>query len=241
MTLWAADDYAQEHGAFSWRITLCEMRRTVPTLVQDVHDGARRIERIVDDLKHFRDRADESPTALQLNEAVERALRLLAHLVKNRTDRLQVGLAQGIAVLARRCAACGQIVVNLLTNAVEALPDRKQGHRDDILRRQQALCSARGARRRCRHSAGASGTLVRSFSPPNESGGQGLVWPSPLLSSACTVADSLLIPSRAKARAPGSPFPAIARKSRVSSTCRLLERSSRSHERRFQYAGSVGG
>ncbi|HEY3138555.1 MAG TPA: DAHL domain-containing protein [Blastocatellia bacterium] len=123
------DDYAQEHGSFSLGgLPYSEMRRTVPTLVQDVHDGARRIERIVDDLKHFsRPRGRGAHTALQLNEAVERALRLLAHLVKNRTDRLQVGLAQGLPSLPGDAQHVEQIVVNLLTNAVEALPNRKRG------------------------------------------------------------------------------------------------------------------
>jgi signal transduction histidine kinase len=123
------DDYAQEHGAFSLGgLPYSEMRRTVPTLVQDVHDGARRIERIVDDLKHFsRPRGRGAHTVLQLNEAVERALRLLAHLVKNRTDRLHVDLAQGLPSLPGDAQHVEQIVVNLLTNAVEALPDRKHG------------------------------------------------------------------------------------------------------------------
>src|SRR5215831_504571 len=123
------DDYAREHGAFSLGgLPYSEMRLTVPTLVRDVHDGARRIERIIDDLKHFsRPRGRGAHSALQLNAAVERALRLLAHLVKNRTDRLQVGLAQGLPSLPGDAQHVEQIVVNLLTNAVEALPDRKRG------------------------------------------------------------------------------------------------------------------
>jgi PAS domain S-box-containing protein len=123
------DDYAQEHGAFSLGgLPYSEMRRTVPMLVQDVHDGARRIERIVDDLKHFsRPRGRGAHTVLQLNEAVERALRLLANLVKNRTDRLHVDLAQGLPSLPGDAQHVEQIVVNLLTNAVEALPNRKHG------------------------------------------------------------------------------------------------------------------
>src|SRR5262245_11455489 len=123
------DDYAREHGAFSLGgLPYSEMRLTVPTLVRDVHDGARRIERIIDDLKHFsRPRGRGAHSALQLNAAVERALRLLAHLVKNRTDRLHVGLAQGLPSLPGDAQHLEQIVVNLLTNAVEALPDRKRG------------------------------------------------------------------------------------------------------------------
>src|SRR4029434_106866 len=112
------DDYAQEHGGFSLGgLPYSEMRRTVPTLVRDLHD-----------LKHFsRPRGRGAHTALQLNEAVERALRLLAHLVKIRTDRLHVGLAQGLPSLPGDAQQVEQIVVNLLTHAVEALPDRKRG------------------------------------------------------------------------------------------------------------------
>jgi PAS domain S-box-containing protein len=122
------DDYAQEHGAFSLAgLPYAEMRGTVPRLVRDVHDGARRIERIIDDLKHFsRPRAPGARAPLQLNEAVARALRLLAHLIRNRTDHLSVDLAEGLPPLLADAQHVEQIAVNLLTNAVEALPDRKR-------------------------------------------------------------------------------------------------------------------
>jgi signal transduction histidine kinase len=123
------DDYAQEHGTFSLGgLPYSEMRRTVPALVRDVHDGAQRIERIVDDLKHFsRPRPRGAGSTLQLNAAVERALRLLAHLIKKHTDHLHVDLAQGLPSLTGDEQQVEQIVVNLLTNAVESLPDRNRG------------------------------------------------------------------------------------------------------------------
>jgi PAS domain S-box-containing protein len=123
------DDYAQEHGTFSLGgLPYSEMRRTLPTLIRDVHDGAQRIEHIVGDLKHFsRPRPQGADSTLQLNEAVERALRLLAHLIKKHTDNLHVDLAPGLPSLTGDEQHVEQIVVNLLTNAVEALPDRKHG------------------------------------------------------------------------------------------------------------------
>jgi PAS domain S-box-containing protein len=123
------DDYAQEHGTFSLGgLPYSEMRRTLPTLIRDVHDGAQRIEHIVDDLKHFsRPRPQGADSTLQLNEAVERALRLLAHLIKKHTDHLHVDLAPGLPSLTGDEQHVEQIVVNLLTNAAEALPDRKHG------------------------------------------------------------------------------------------------------------------
>ena len=104
------------------------MRDTIPALVGDVHDGARRIERIIDDLKDFaRPRVRGVHTVLQLNDAVQRALRLLAHLIKQHTDHFHVDLAPGLPSLRGDAQHVEQIVVNLLTNALEALPDRRHG------------------------------------------------------------------------------------------------------------------
>ena len=123
------DEYAQEHGMFSLGgLPYGEMRGTLPTLVRDVHEGARRIERIIGELKDFsRPRGRKSAGALQLNQAVERSLRLLAHLIKTRTDHLHLDLAEGLPPLPGDAQHVEQIVVNLLTNAVESLPERNRG------------------------------------------------------------------------------------------------------------------
>jgi signal transduction histidine kinase len=123
------DAYAQENGT----LTLCglpytEMRHTIPALVRDVHDAALRIERIIDDLRDFaRPHGRGAPTVVQVNDAVQRALRLLAHLIKRRTDHLHVDLAQDVPPVPGDAQHVEQIVVNLLTNALEALPDRQRG------------------------------------------------------------------------------------------------------------------
>jgi PAS domain S-box-containing protein len=122
------NDYAQEHSGFSLAgLPYEEMRRAVPALIRDLHDGARRIERIIGDLKHFsRPRERGAGNRLNLNDALERALRLLAHLIKSRTDHLNVRLAQQLPDIIGDDQHVEQIVVNLLTNAVEALPDRNR-------------------------------------------------------------------------------------------------------------------
>jgi PAS domain S-box-containing protein len=122
------DDYAQERGGLSLAgLPYDEMRRAVPTLTRDIHDGARRIERIIDDLKHFsRPRARGAGNRLNLNDALERALRLLSHLIKSRTDHLNVELARPLPDIIGDEQHVEQIAVNLLTNAVEALPDKNR-------------------------------------------------------------------------------------------------------------------
>ena len=92
-----------------------------------MHDSARRIDRIIEDLKDFARPAPRAPTALQVNDAVQRALRLLAHLIKKHTDHLHVDLASGLPSVRGDAQHVEQIVVNLVTNALEALPDRRCG------------------------------------------------------------------------------------------------------------------
>jgi PAS domain S-box-containing protein len=123
------DAYAQERGEFSLAgLPYTEMRDTIPTLVRNVHDGARRMERIIGDLKDFaRPGVRGAHTIVQLNDAVQRALRLLAHLIRQRTDRFHVDLAQDIPPVWGDAQHVEQVVVNLLTNALEALPDRSCG------------------------------------------------------------------------------------------------------------------
>jgi PAS domain S-box-containing protein len=92
------DTYERDNGVFTLGgLSYTEIRDTIPALVRDVHDGARRIERIIDDLKDFaRPRVRGVHAVLPLNDAVQRALRLLAHLIKQHTDHFRVDLAQGL-------------------------------------------------------------------------------------------------------------------------------------------------
>jgi signal transduction histidine kinase len=128
-TMSLLDTYAQEGGTLTLGgLPYAEMRDTIPALVRDMHDGALRIERIIEDLRDFaRPRVRGAHTVVQVNDAVQRALRLLAHLIKRRTDRLHVDLAQDIPPVPGDPQHIEQIVVNLLTNALEALPDRQCG------------------------------------------------------------------------------------------------------------------
>jgi polar amino acid transport system substrate-binding protein len=52
---------------------------------------------------------------------------MLAPLIKTRTDHLRVDLARGLPSVTGDAQHVEQIAVNLLTNAVEALPDRSRG------------------------------------------------------------------------------------------------------------------
>ena len=119
------DAYHREHGDFLLGgLPYAEMRETIPALVRDVHDEALRIERIVDDLRDFaRPRSSGTQATFDLNQAVQRALRLLTPLIRRKTTRFHVDLAEDIPPMRGESQQVEQIVVNLVVNALEALPD----------------------------------------------------------------------------------------------------------------------
>jgi PAS domain S-box-containing protein len=123
------DAYYQECGDFPLGgLPYGEMRRTIPALVQDIHDGARRVERIITDLRDFaRPRTPGTPETFALNEAVQRALRLLTHVIRRKTARFHVDLAADVPPVRGDSQQVEQIVVNLVVNALEALPDPGRG------------------------------------------------------------------------------------------------------------------
>jgi polar amino acid transport system substrate-binding protein len=123
-TLGILDAYQRERGDFLLAGLLYEeMRETLPALVQDMHDGALRIERIVEDLRDFaRPRTPGISETFVLNEAVQRGLRLLTPLIRHKTAHFHVDLAADIPPVQGESQHVEQIVVNLVVNALEALP-----------------------------------------------------------------------------------------------------------------------
>ena len=105
-----------------------EMRDTIPTLVRDIHESAQRIERIVNDLKDF---ARPGPPgglgSVNVNGAAQRALRLLTHLIVRRTTRFHTHFGSDVPPIHGDAQQMEQVVVNLVVNALEALPNAACG------------------------------------------------------------------------------------------------------------------
>lgn len=123
------DAYYEENGDFLLGgLPYGEMRQTIPDLIHDTHDGARRIDRIVNHLKDFaRPRGHVGQETFDLNEAVERAVGLLQHVIQKRTACFQVELGEELPRLQGDLQHVEQVVVNLVVNALEALPGAERG------------------------------------------------------------------------------------------------------------------
>lgn len=119
----------EQHGEFMLAgMPYSEMRDELHHLFGEMFDGAERIKRIVNDLKDFA-RAD-GPVLFEvvnLNEAVRASIRLTGNAIKNATDRFTCDLAETLPPFLGNLQRIEQVVVNLLTNACQALPDKSRG------------------------------------------------------------------------------------------------------------------
>lgn len=123
------EDQAREQGNFLLGgLPYQEMQTTVPALIDDMRDGALRIEAIVGDLKDFaRPGGQGARTEFSLNDAARRAARLLAHPINKKTTRFQLDLADELPPVKGNPQQIEQVIVNLVSNALEALPDASRG------------------------------------------------------------------------------------------------------------------
>jgi polar amino acid transport system substrate-binding protein len=101
-----------------------QLREELPRMLQEMGDGANRIKRIVDDLKHFA-RRDSSvlEEAADLNAVVAAAVRLVDASIRKATNAFRVVYGEGLPTFRGNAQRIEQVVVNLLLNACQALPD----------------------------------------------------------------------------------------------------------------------
>jgi signal transduction histidine kinase len=104
-----------------------EMRETVPRLIREAEESARRIDSIVGDLKNFARPSGLVTEPFQLNDVVQRAIRLLTYFIRKRTDAFRMQLAEPLPLLHGNPQQVEQIAINLVMNALESLPSRHAG------------------------------------------------------------------------------------------------------------------
>jgi polar amino acid transport system substrate-binding protein len=123
------DEHYAEGGEFTLGgLPYSEMRGEIDRILDEMQDGAKRIKRIVNDLKDFARRDDQLElTPLDLNETVATALRLVEPTLRKATRRLTVDYADDLPPFRGHAQRIEQVVVNLVINACQALPDPERG------------------------------------------------------------------------------------------------------------------
>ena len=138
------DAHRREQGDFQLAgLPYGRMREEIPRLLDETQAAARRIKHIVEDLKRFA-RGDDAPRLepVDLNEIARSAMRLVDNPIRKATRRFRAELAEGLPPVLAHGPRLEQVVVNLLLNACQALPDdgravrlatRHDGRRREVL------------------------------------------------------------------------------------------------------------
>lgn len=103
------------------------MRAELPVLLRETGDAARRIRQTVADLKDFsRGDAMQEFAAFPLRAAIERSVRLTDYLLRKATAAFAIEHDPRPIQLHGSQRRIEQVLVNLLANACQALPDRSR-------------------------------------------------------------------------------------------------------------------
>lgn len=107
-----------------------EMRGIIPKLLEGIRDAACRIKSIVGNLKDYagRDRSRRD-LPVSVNEVVVNALAIIRHEVMRGTHLFSLDLADGLPPVAGSPQQLEQVLMNLVINALHALPDNRRGIR----------------------------------------------------------------------------------------------------------------
>jgi PAS domain S-box-containing protein len=125
------NDYYEEHGDFNvGGVSFSELSGIFPRLISGTLESSELIKAIIENLKGFvRQSTDTLDFNVDVNDVVRRAVSLLESQVRKGVGRLQVELAEDLPRTRGNPQKLIQVMVNLISNALESLTGDKQGIR----------------------------------------------------------------------------------------------------------------
>jgi PAS domain S-box-containing protein len=123
------EEYYNESGDFLMGgMRYSEMREQMPRLLSGVSQGAERIKQIVANLKNYvRGDGGDLTQPVDVNAVVTSSLSLISNVIKNATDHFTVRYADDLPPVRGSFQRLEQVIINLIQNACQALPDKKKG------------------------------------------------------------------------------------------------------------------
>ncbi|RLC26687.1 MAG: histidine kinase, partial [Deltaproteobacteria bacterium] len=122
------EEYCRSNGDFRVSgMSYTQLEERVPLLLKDIKEGAMRVKRIVEDLKDF---ARQGPSDLtdmvDVNSTIKAAVGLVSNQIKKSTDYFEVEYGLDIPKFKGNTQRIEQVIINLLVNACQALPDKER-------------------------------------------------------------------------------------------------------------------
>ena len=117
--------YYQENGDFTCGgLPYSRMREELPRSLDKLLDAGKRIKRIVEDLKDFARQGDSTcDEIVDLNAVAQAAVRLVDPSIRKATTCFSAEYAPRLAHIRGNAQRIEQVLVNLILNACQALPD----------------------------------------------------------------------------------------------------------------------
>jgi polar amino acid transport system substrate-binding protein len=117
------DEYFERHGDFAVAgISYSRLKDRLPEKFDDIRESARRIKRIVDDMKDFARKSDTGELSeTDLNTVVASAVRLVENAIRKATRRFSAEYAADLPCVRGNPQRIEQVVVNIIINACQSL------------------------------------------------------------------------------------------------------------------------
>jgi PAS domain S-box-containing protein len=123
------DEYSEKDRDFTiGSVRYTEMRDRIPRLLSGISDGSKRINEIVEDLRGFLKRdASDMNQSVDVNAVLRSAISLLSNMINKSTSHFSVNYGNNLPKLKGNSHRLEQVIINLIQNACQALPDIRRG------------------------------------------------------------------------------------------------------------------
>ncbi|NTV48771.1 MAG: PAS domain S-box protein [Geobacteraceae bacterium] len=106
------------------------VRDSIPTIFNMITDGSRRIEIIINNLRDFTVKSkSEMMQTVDINKAVSISASILQHQIKKHTRNFSLSLSSEPLTIKGNLQQMEQVIVNLIVNAIQALPSEDRAVR----------------------------------------------------------------------------------------------------------------
>jgi PAS domain S-box-containing protein len=123
------EEYFEKNGDFLiGGMPYTEMRGNIPVLFSGILDGSKRIKQIIEDLRDFirRDGSDMTQW-FDVNGVIRSAISLLSNILMKATTHFFVEYGDSLPPLKGNFQRFEQVIINLIQNACQALPNTQRG------------------------------------------------------------------------------------------------------------------
>ena len=123
------DEYYEKNKDFTiGGMKYPEMRERIPRLFSGITNGSNRIKQIVEDLRNFvRRDASDMNQSVDVNDVLRSAISLLSNMITKSTSHFSVRYSEKLPTLRGNSHRLEQVIINLIHNACQALPDIRRG------------------------------------------------------------------------------------------------------------------